>query len=338
MGCINQDTAKVTIPKFAFNTMPGSSKFGARRRTGFGFGFGATDIPYEQVGKVIMNLPIATCKVKGDSLAYAGAWDFNGPGLGIGCVNPKTQAVTPVQMNSSFNTVYKGFSSLHGSSNPGSSKSGTMPGSSKFGARRGRGRRVRSRFGFGAEGDFSNAGPADYGYNQPVVQKPGILNQSSQIVTSSTNASRPSGLGLPGEYTPTYGVYRPFFGENVPTQAGPNWNFMGQPDGSAFAVGGPFARYTSPASFGRRGRRGFGGGGCGSPFMKRNADGRCVFKSKAELKQRLKKAFSKSGKMSDFGGGGCGSPFMKRNADGRCVFKSKAELKQRLKKAFSKSR
>jgi len=129
-----------------------------------------------------------------------------------------------------------------------------------------RSKRVRFGFGFGsvkvsrksrfgAAGDFSNSGPANYAYNQPIVQKPGILNQSSQIVTASTNDTRPTGLGLPGEYTPTYGVYRPFFGENVPTQVGPNWNFMGQPDGTAFAVGGPFNRYTAPASFGRRARR-----------------------------------------------------------------------------------
>jgi hypothetical protein len=159
----------------------------------------------------------------------------------------------------------------------------TVSRSAGFGARR----RHKARFGFGAEASFSNAGPAGYGYNQPVVQKPGILNQSSQIVSSSTNDARPSGLGLPGEYLPTYGVYRPFFGENVPTQVGPNWNFMGQPDGSAFAVGGPFARYTAPASFGRRGRRGFGAGGCGSPLLTRDANGKCVFKSNADIKKRL---------------------------------------------------
>jgi len=118
----------------------------------------------------------------------------------------------------------------------------------------------KSKSRFGATGDFSNSGPADYGYNQAVVQKPGILSQSSQMVSSSTNDARPTGLGLPGEYIPTYGVNRPFFGEGVPTQVGPNWNFMGQPDGTAFAVGGPFNRYTSPATFGRIKRR-FGGSG-----------------------------------------------------------------------------
>jgi hypothetical protein len=52
-----------------------------------------------------------------------------------------------------------------------------------------------------------------------------------------------------------YGVYRPFFTEQVPTQVGPNGiGFMGQPDGSLYPVGGPFSKYSS---FGRR-RAGFG--------------------------------------------------------------------------------
>ena len=200
------------------------------------------------------------------------------------------------------------------------------------------GRRRVSRF--GAVGDFSNAGPSSYGYNQSVVQKPGILNQSSQIVTAATNGSRPSGLGLPGEYVPTYGVGRPFFNETVPTQVGPNWNFMGQPDGTAFAVGGPFVGYRAPASFGRRARR-FGGGGCGSPYLKRDASGKCVRKSVSAI---AGKTLQKTGKYSAkalggaaqiagaflqygrrarrFGGGGCGSPSLKRDASGKCVRKS----------------
>ena len=105
---------------------------------------------------------------------------------------------------------------------------------------------------FGRAGEFEN--PANYGYNQPVVQKQGILDQTSQVVTSSNNASRPSGLGLAGEFIPTYGVARPFFTADVPTQVGPQWNFMGQPDGTAYPVGGPFVRYTKPA-FGKKARR-----------------------------------------------------------------------------------
>lgn len=120
------------------------------------------------------------------------------------------------------------------------------------------GRIRKSRFG----ADFSNAGPSNYGYDQKVIQNPGILNQSSQIVTATTNDSRPTGLGLPGEFVPTYGVGRPFFNETVPTQVGPNWNFMGQPDGSAFAVGGPFVGYKLPASFGRGRRYNVAGSPC----------------------------------------------------------------------------
>jgi hypothetical protein len=105
--------------------------------------------------------------------------------------------------------------------------------------------------GFGDAAPFGN--PKDFGYNQPVVQNQGILNQSSSIVTDANNINRPAGLGLPGEFIPTYGVYRPFFGEQVPAVIGPNSiGFMGQPDGSMFAVGSPFVSYKTPASFGRR--------------------------------------------------------------------------------------
>jgi hypothetical protein len=111
------------------------------------------------------------------------------------------------------------------------------------------------RFSFGDSSVFMN--PANYGYNQPVNQVPGVLSQSSQVVTNDSNSSRPAGLGLPGEYTPTYGVYRPFFNEQVPTQVGPrDLGFMGQPDGSLYPVGGPFSGYRS--SFGRRSRFGEG--------------------------------------------------------------------------------
>ena len=115
----------------------------------------------------------------------------------------------------------------------------------------------RNRFSFGNSAPFVN--PAGYGYNQPVIQNQGILNQSSQMVTSSSdNANRPPGLNLPNGSVPTYGVYRPFFTEQVPTQVGPrDLGFMGQPDGSLYPVGGPFSGYKTP-SFGKRRRMGFG--------------------------------------------------------------------------------
>jgi hypothetical protein len=191
------------------------------------------------------------------------------------------------------------------------------------------GRRRISRF--GAVGDFSNAGPSSYGYNQGVVQKPGILNQSSQIVTAATNGSRPSGLGLPGEYVPTYGVGRPFFNETVPTQVGPNWNFMGQPDGSAYAVGGPFVGYRAPASFGRRSRR-FGGGGCGSPYLKRDASGKCVRKSgMAILGKTLQKAGKAGVKLADEASKQAQLLYNNRNKYGRRRYNVKGSGCNRLK-------
>jgi hypothetical protein len=109
------------------------------------------------------------------------------------------------------------------------------------------------------------------------------------MVTSSTNDIRPAGLGLPGEYVPTYGVGRTFFSETVPSQVPPNWNFMGQPDGSLVAVGSPFVGYRNPSAFGRRGIRRFGAGGCGSPLMERDASGKCVTKSLKGLYKAAKK-------------------------------------------------
>ena len=124
---------------------------------------------------------------------------------------------------------------------------------SKRSKRSGTRKRVRRtvRFsGFGDAAPFGN--PGNFGYDQPVIQNQGILNQSNSIVTEANNINRPAGLGLPGEFVPTYGVYRPFFGEQVPAVVGPNSiGFMGQPDGSMFAVGAPFASYKKPA-FGRR--------------------------------------------------------------------------------------
>ena len=109
-------------------------------------------------------------------------------------------------------------------------------------------RTVRRKFRFGDAADFLQ--PSNYGYNQTVKQTPGVLSQSSQVITPANNDSRPPGFGVDPSSLPIYGVYRPFFTEQVPTQVGPNGlGFMGQPDGSLFPVGGPFSAYSS---FGKR--------------------------------------------------------------------------------------
>jgi hypothetical protein len=113
-----------------------------------------------------------------------------------------------------------------------------------------RNRKVKGRFSFGSS-TFTNAGPSGYGYNQPVQQNPGILSQSSMIVTPESNLARPMGMQLPPGQDLAYGVGRNFFTEIVPTQTPPQWGFMGQPDGSVFGVGAPFSAYNKPA-FGRR--------------------------------------------------------------------------------------
>jgi hypothetical protein len=126
---------------------------------------------------------------------------------------------------------------------------------SKRGHRKSKSRRVvRRRFGFGSA-SFSN-NVANYGYNQPVVQNLGNLPQTNQYVTAASNDLRPPELTLSKSDVPTMGVYRPFFGEQVPTQVGPrDLMFMGQPDGTSFPVGGPFARFTTPFGRKRRARR-----------------------------------------------------------------------------------
>jgi hypothetical protein len=99
---------------------------------------------------------------------------------------------------------------------------------------------------FGSASPFIK--PDKFGYNQPVKQNFGILDQSSSIVTAKSNIERPDGFKLPAENTPMYGTYAPFFGSQVPKTIPPNWNFMGQPDGSMYAVGSPFLGYKTPAS------------------------------------------------------------------------------------------
>lgn len=118
----------------------------------------------------------------------------------------------------------------------------------------------RSRFSFGA-GAFVN--PPNFGYNQPVAVAQGILDQSVSVVPDAAfNNNRPPGFALSSSDIPTYGTNRPFFTQDVPVPTPPNWNFMGQPDGSLYPVGGPFARYMSPVdilpstqNFGKKARK-----------------------------------------------------------------------------------
>ena len=94
---------------------------------------------------------------------------------------------------------------------------------------------------------FTNRGPSNYGYNQPVVQVPGALNQSSQEVASGLqNSYRPLALRFPANKTPVYGTYAEFFGQAVPRNVTPHWNVMGQQNQDPYVVGGPYYRYTTP--------------------------------------------------------------------------------------------
>ena len=99
--------------------------------------------------------------------------------------------------------------------------------------------------GFGNVMGYSFENPANFGYNQEVKQYPQTLSQSSMVANENTNISRPDGMGLSSDQLPVNGVYRNFFGQEVPTQVPARWNFMGQPDGTLFPVGAPFQRYTN---------------------------------------------------------------------------------------------
>ena len=112
----------------------------------------------------------------------------------------------------------------------------------------------RRRMGFGLDGSVFTK-PDNFGYNQQVQQSPGTLSQTISTVNAKNNLSRPEGFTFQDGQLPAYGVFRDFFGESVPTQVPPNYNFMGQPDGSLMPVGAPFQRYTTPNSFGKRRRR-----------------------------------------------------------------------------------
>jgi hypothetical protein len=124
-----------------------------------------------------------------------------------------------------------------------------------FGKRR-RGVR-RTRFGNVASTAASTLPVSNYGYNNAVPKAAGVLSQSSQVVTEANNMNRPPGFGVEPSQLPIFGVYRPFFTENVPTTVGPSWNFMGQPDGSLFPVGGPFNKFTKFGKKRRGGRKSY---------------------------------------------------------------------------------
>ena len=105
-------------------------------------------------------------------------------------------------------------------------------------------RRKSHRFSFGLSGSAFQQ-PKDYGYHQKVEQYPGTLSQSGSYVTTRNNINRPPGMGLSSNSIPTLGTYARFFTEKVPRVVGPNGTgFMGQPDGTLYAVGSPFYRYT----------------------------------------------------------------------------------------------
>jgi len=117
-------------------------------------------------------------------------------------------------------------------------------------------RRVRrSRFGQIHGSEYKKDVPG-YGYNMPVVQFPGAGPQSSELVMNADmNSKRPDAFKLEDQYVPTYGTNAAFFDQAVPRVIPPNWEFMGQPDGSAVGLGSPFYRYTS--AFGKRRRKYF---------------------------------------------------------------------------------
>jgi len=115
----------------------------------------------------------------------------------------------------------------------------------------------RSRFGKTLASEYVKDVP-NYGYNMPVVQVPGAGHQSSELVMNSDmNSKRPEGSKLEDQYIPTYGTNAAFFDQDVPRVIPPNWQFMGQPDGSSFGLGSPFYRYTSDVAFGKRRRKYF---------------------------------------------------------------------------------
>jgi hypothetical protein len=127
--------------------------------------------------------------------------------------------------------------------------------------RKGR-RYIKRSLRYGGDNTLATASPFmdpnNFGYNQPVVQTPGILPQTSNVVTASSNNSRPPSLQLNASDIGAGGINglgRMFFNEMVPTSLPPEWYAMGQPDGTLIPVGYPFNTYGSPSSFGKRRRK-----------------------------------------------------------------------------------
>jgi hypothetical protein len=114
-------------------------------------------------------------------------------------------------------------------------------------------RKGRSRFGSNGTPATFDPSPARYNYYESVNQVPGTSSQSSSYVPSlERNQARPAGFQLPNESVPTFGTYKAFFGQDVPSVVPPNWNCLGQPDGSCVPVGSPFYGYQTPSTaFGR---------------------------------------------------------------------------------------
>ena len=125
----------------------------------------------------------------------------------------------------------------------------------KKGCRRRKSMRRRSAFGNIIMGSPFER-PSNYGYNEEVKQAQQTLSQTSSVVDDKTNSSRPGEMQLP-QGTAIYGVNREFFGQQIPTQVPPEWNFMGQSDGSLYPVGASFYGYKTPiaAAFGKKRRR-----------------------------------------------------------------------------------
>jgi hypothetical protein len=107
-------------------------------------------------------------------------------------------------------------------------------------------RRVRSskrQFRFGSHGSPIEKSDT-YGYFKSTTPYPGTLSQTSQVVNSKNNSTRLTKQLGGAKDLPINGTYSRFFTSEVPRTIGPDWNCMGQTDGSCTMVGSPFYRYT----------------------------------------------------------------------------------------------